>query len=62
MLALGQVDIAASGSGVREMLQEELRAVDGAGDTRFRIVANAGPILRRNLCKWATFPSPAFVR
>ena len=56
MLALGQVDIAASGSGVREMLQEELRAVDGAGDTRFRIVANAGPIPYGGICARATFP------
>ena len=56
MLALGQVDVAASGSGVRKMLQEELRAVDGAGDTRFRIIANAGPIPYGGICTRETFP------
>jgi len=58
MLALGQVDAAASGSGIREILKSELKDVDGAGDTRFRIIANAGPIPYGAVCGRADFPEP----
>ena len=56
MLALGQVDAAASGSGIREILKSELQDVDGAGDTRLRILANAGPIPYGAVCARSGFP------
>lgn len=56
MLALGQVDAAASGSGIREILSSELKDVDGAGDTRLRILANAGPIPYGAVCARPGFP------
>ncbi len=56
MLALGQVDAAASGSGMRDILRSELKDIDGQGDTRLRILANAGAIPYDALCVQGSVP------